>query len=56
MLKNWQAQIHTDKSNHTIMALTQAFHAALSSISNQEDESEPSKFKVEGNIFFLQKY
>lgn len=48
MLKNWQTQIHTDKSNKTIMALTQAFHAALCSISNQEEESEPCQYKVEG--------
>lgn len=36
------------------MALAQAFHAALCSISNQEDESEPSQFKVEGKEFYYE--
>lgn len=50
MLKNWQTAIHTDKSNQTIIALTQAFHAALFSISIQEEDSLSSQYKVEGKI------
>lgn len=52
MLRNWQTQIHNDKSNQTIIALMQAFHAALCQISNQEEENEPAQYKVEGNILF----
>lgn len=48
MLKNWQSAIHTDQSNQTIIALTQAFHAALCRISNQEEETVSSQYKVEG--------
>lgn len=50
MLKNWQNAIHSDKSNQTITALTQAFHAALCSISSQEEDTLPSQYKVEGEI------
>lgn len=49
MLKNWQQQIHMDKSNQTINTLTQAFHAALCRISNQEEEIVASDYMVEGN-------
>lgn len=48
MLKNWQTTIHTDQSNQTIIALTQAFHAALCRISSQEEETVSSQYKVEG--------
>ncbi|KAJ8923311.1 hypothetical protein NQ315_001869 [Exocentrus adspersus] len=51
LLKKWQSDIQTDKSNKTIITLTEAFHAALVTISTQEDE-EPSHFKVEGSAVF----
>lgn len=48
MLKKWQSEIRTDKSNKTITILTEAFHAALFSISTREEGDEPSYYKVEG--------
>lgn len=48
MIKNWQIQIHSDKSNQTIIALTQAFHAALCRISTSDEEFEHSEYKIEG--------
>lgn len=57
MLKNWQTTIHTDKSNQTVIALTQAFHAALCSISSQEEETLSAQYKVEGKIqYYLMFY
>lgn len=47
MLKKWQNDIQTDKSNKTIGQLVQAFHAALQTVSKKEDE-EPAKYKVDG--------
>lgn len=52
MLKNWQTQIHVDKSNQTIVTLTQAFHAALCRISSPEEDNEPSLYKVDGKKTF----
>ncbi|KAJ8972628.1 hypothetical protein NQ314_000084 [Rhamnusium bicolor] len=51
MLKKWQSDIHTDKSNKTIIDLTQAFHAALFRIANQDEDKEPSHFRVEAHQF-----
>lgn len=48
MLKKWQSEIRTDKSNKTIITLTQAFHAALFTISSCEEDDESSYYKVEG--------
>ncbi|XP_023017825.1 nucleolar complex protein 2 [Leptinotarsa decemlineata] len=52
LLKIWQSEVHTDKSNKTITALIQAFHAALLRITSQEKDEEPSYFKVEGPAVF----
>ncbi|KAG5890176.1 hypothetical protein JTB14_014342 [Gonioctena quinquepunctata] len=52
LLKIWGSEIHTDKSNKTIIALMQAFHAALHRIANREEDEEPSYFKVEGSAVF----
>ncbi|XP_018561160.1 nucleolar complex protein 2 homolog [Anoplophora glabripennis] len=52
MLKKWQSEIQTDKSNKTITTLTQAFHAALFTISSREEDDEPSHYKVEGSAVF----
>lgn len=49
MLKKWQVDIQTDKSNHTIRNLVNAFHAALKRVSNNEEDDEPVHFKVGGN-------
>lgn len=51
MLKKWQNDLQTDKSNKTIGNLIQAFHAALQTVSKREDE-EPAKYKVDGKHFF----
>lgn len=50
LIKTWQNDIQTDRSNQTIIKLTQAFHAALKTISgnSEEPDDEPDHFKVEG--------
>ncbi|CAH1959286.1 unnamed protein product [Acanthoscelides obtectus] len=50
MLKQWQSELRTDKSNKTIIIATQAFHAALTTVSSEDEE--PSYFKVEGSAVF----
>lgn len=52
MLKAWQNDIQTDKSNKTIVALTQAFHAALLRVSNPEEADEIAHYKVDGSSVF----
>lgn len=53
MIKKWQSNIQTDKSNKTLTELAQAFHAALKRISNDENEDdEPARFKIEGSAVF----
>lgn len=51
MLKKWQSDIQTDKSNKTIGQLIQAFHAALQRVSSKQDE-EPARYKVDGSAVF----
>lgn len=50
LIKQWQNNIQHDKSNKTIIELTQAFHAALRRVSSMDEEEEPLKYKVEGRI------
>ncbi|CAG9773791.1 unnamed protein product [Ceutorhynchus assimilis] len=53
LIKKWQNDIQTDKSNKTITELAQAFHAALQRISSDEEKDEaPGHFKVEGSAVF----
>ncbi|CAG9817794.1 unnamed protein product [Phaedon cochleariae] len=52
LLKVWSTDIHTDKTNKTIIALIQAFHAALNTVTTQEEIQEPAIFKVEGSAVF----
>ncbi|XP_076266576.1 nucleolar complex protein 2 [Rhynchophorus ferrugineus] len=52
LIKQWQSSIKTDRSNKTIIELTQAFHAALKRVSNSEEENEPLKYKVEASSVF----
>lgn len=49
MLKTWKSDIQTDKTNKTITAVIQAFHAALRRVSSDEDaDDDPVVYKVEG--------
>lgn len=48
MLKQWQTDIKTDKTNQTIRNLVHAFHAALRRVSSNEDDDEVVHFKVGG--------
>lgn len=50
VLKKWQTDIQSDKSNKTIGQLVQAFHAALQRVSGAEND-EPVQFKVDGKLF-----
>ncbi|XP_066261385.1 nucleolar complex protein 2 [Euwallacea similis] len=54
MIKTWQNEIQTDKSNKTIAKLSQAFHAALKMITKDSDELDDDSvnFKVEGSAVF----
>ncbi|KAL1494504.1 hypothetical protein ABEB36_010091 [Hypothenemus hampei] len=52
LLKTWQNEIQTDKSNKTIIKLIQAFHAALKRLSNEESDEEPDLYKVDGSAVF----
>lgn len=47
LIRSWQSDIQTDKTNKTIVALTQAFHAALFRVVSKEDD-EPVHYRVEG--------
>ncbi|KAJ3645540.1 hypothetical protein Zmor_023186 [Zophobas morio] len=51
MLRNWESAIQKDTSNKSITAVIQAFHAALLTVSS-EDEQEPCQYKVEGAAAF----
>lgn len=51
MLKKWETAIQGDKSNKTIITVMKAFHAALITVSSDEDQ-EPAQFKVEGSAVF----
>ncbi|VEN39706.1 unnamed protein product, partial [Callosobruchus maculatus] len=51
MLKQWQAELKTEKSNKSIIIAIQAFHAALKTVSTEEDDA-PSYYKVEGSAVF----
>nr|CAI5851950.1 unnamed protein product [Callosobruchus analis] len=51
MLKQWQSELRTDKKNRSIIIATQAFHAALKTVSTEEDDV-PSYYKVEGSAVF----
>lgn len=51
LLKTWQKDIQTDKSKNIIQKLGEAFHAALLTISS-DDQAEPSMYKVEGSAIF----
>lgn len=48
LLKKWQNDIQTDKTNQTIRNLVHAFHAALRRVSSNEADDEPVHFKVGG--------
>lgn len=48
MLKQWQTDIQTDKTNQTIRNLVHAFHAALRRVSSNEDDDTVVHFKVGG--------
>ncbi|XP_049817161.1 nucleolar complex protein 2 homolog isoform X2 [Aethina tumida] len=53
MLKTWKSDIQTDKTNKTITAVIQAFHAALRRVSSDEDaDDDPVVYKVEGSSVF----
>uniref|UniRef100_A0A6P7GR46 Nucleolar complex protein 2 homolog n=1 Tax=Diabrotica virgifera virgifera TaxID=50390 RepID=A0A6P7GR46_DIAVI len=52
LLKHWQTEIQTDKSNKTIIAVTHAFHAALRTVVSEEEDQEPAEYKVEGSAVF----
>ncbi|GJQ82217.1 hypothetical protein Trydic_g19421 [Trypoxylus dichotomus] len=52
VLKTWQNDIRTDKSNTTIVKLIKAFHAAIARISGSEKDDEDSSYKVEGSAIF----
>ncbi|XP_050311037.1 nucleolar complex protein 2 homolog [Anthonomus grandis grandis] len=53
LIKKWQTDIQTEKSNKTIIEVTQAFHAALKRISSDEEQDdEPVRFKVDGSAVF----
>lgn len=51
LLKKWQVDIQTDKTNQTIRNLIHAFHAALRRVSSNEDDDEPVQFKVGGKFY-----
>ncbi|XP_057654661.1 nucleolar complex protein 2 homolog [Diorhabda carinulata] len=51
VLKSWQAEIQLDKTNKTIIAVMQAFSAALRTVSNDGDQ-EAGYYKVEGSAVF----
>ncbi|XP_045474232.1 nucleolar complex protein 2 homolog [Harmonia axyridis] len=52
LLKKWQVDIKTDKSNKTLYELSQALHAALLLVLPEEEAGTPSKYKVEGSAIF----
>ncbi|XP_056636618.1 nucleolar complex protein 2 homolog [Diorhabda sublineata] len=51
VLKSWQSEIQSDKTNKTIIAVMQAFSAALRTVSNDGDQ-EAGYYKVEGSAVF----
>ncbi|KAK9887686.1 hypothetical protein WA026_000008 [Henosepilachna vigintioctopunctata] len=51
LLKKWQSNIKSDKTNKTLNNLSEAFHAALLSVLHDENAKECS-FKVEGSSVF----
>nr|CAH7740081.1 unnamed protein product [Callosobruchus chinensis] len=51
MLKQWQSDLRIDKSNKSIIVAIQAFHAALRTVSTEEDDA-PTYYKVEGSAVF----
>ncbi|XP_066140122.1 nucleolar complex protein 2 [Euwallacea fornicatus] len=54
MIKTWQNDIQTDKSNQTITKLCRAFHAALRMITKDggEPDDDHRNLKVEGSAVF----
>ncbi|XP_060521938.1 nucleolar complex protein 2 homolog [Cylas formicarius] len=53
IIKKWQSDIQADRSNKTIVEVTQAFHAALLRVSNIDmPDDESVRFKVEGSSIF----
>lgn len=53
MLKSWQSDIRTDKSNATINKLIKACHAAIVRVSSKEDSDDKiTNYKVEGSSVF----
>ncbi|KRT80116.1 hypothetical protein AMK59_6378, partial [Oryctes borbonicus] len=52
VLKSWQNDIKTDKSNVTIVKLIKAFHAAIARVSGNEEDDNAIVYKVEGSAIF----
>lgn len=52
MLRTWQSDILTDKTNKTIIALTQAFHACVLQVNNEAEGNTDSPYKVDGAPVF----
>lgn len=51
LIKKWQVDIQTDKSNKTIIQVMQACHAALKRISGEGEDDEPANFIVDGERY-----
>ncbi|KAL3274218.1 hypothetical protein HHI36_015630 [Cryptolaemus montrouzieri] len=51
LLRKWQNDIRTDKTNKTLNILAQALHAALLRVSPDDNDGAPT-FKVEGSAVF----
>lgn len=51
LLKTWQENIQKDKSFRSIKIIVEAFHAALQTVSETQDE-DVSRFKVDGSAVF----
>ncbi|KAF7379922.1 hypothetical protein HZH68_016870 [Vespula germanica] len=51
LLKVWQNNIENDKTSKSIKIAVEAFHAALQTVSETQDENA-TKFKVEGSAIF----
>lgn len=52
MIKIWQAELRTDKSNETIGNVVKAFHAALLNVSSPEEQEINTQYKVKGSAVF----
>lgn len=52
MLKIWQAELQTDRSNETIGNVVKAFRAALLNVSSSEEQDPNAHYKVKGSAVF----